>query len=90
MRKWLILLSALSATTVSGAPAWTWVDANGADLLGPLKRAARSDCPVIMVTGRRERDIVVESLNAGAVDFVVKPLDKSVLMTKLRKALGRL
>ena len=29
MRKWLILLSALSATAASGAPAWTWVDANG-------------------------------------------------------------
>ena len=29
MRKWLILLSALSGTTASGAPAWTWVDANG-------------------------------------------------------------
>jgi hypothetical protein len=29
MRKWLILLSALIGTTASGAPAWTWVDANG-------------------------------------------------------------
>jgi hypothetical protein len=29
MRKWLILLSALSATTASSAPAWTWVDADG-------------------------------------------------------------
>jgi len=29
MRKWLILLSALSATSVSAAPAWTWVDADG-------------------------------------------------------------
>lgn len=29
MRKWLILLSALSVTSVSGAPAWTWVDGNG-------------------------------------------------------------
>jgi Domain of unknown function (DUF4124) len=29
MRKWLILLSALSATTASSAPAWTWVDTNG-------------------------------------------------------------
>jgi hypothetical protein len=29
MCKWLILLSALSVTSVSGAPAWTWVDANG-------------------------------------------------------------
>lgn len=29
MRKWLILLSALSATTASSAPAWRWVDENG-------------------------------------------------------------
>jgi len=29
MRKWLILLSALSGTAASAAPAWTWVDANG-------------------------------------------------------------
>src|SRR5215471_15695968 len=29
MRKCLILLFALTATSVSGAPAWTWVDANG-------------------------------------------------------------
>jgi hypothetical protein len=29
MPKWLILLSALLVTPVSGAPAWTWVDANG-------------------------------------------------------------
>jgi hypothetical protein len=29
MRKWLILMSALSATSASSAPAWTWVDANG-------------------------------------------------------------
>jgi hypothetical protein len=29
MGKWLILLSALSGTAASAAPAWTWVDANG-------------------------------------------------------------
>jgi hypothetical protein len=29
MRKWLILLSALFGTTATGAPAWTWVDADG-------------------------------------------------------------
>ena len=29
MRKWLIVLSALSGTAASAAPAWTWVDANG-------------------------------------------------------------
>ena len=29
MRKWLILLSALSGTAAIAAPAWTWVDAEG-------------------------------------------------------------
>ena len=29
MRKWLILLSALSGTAASAAPAWTWVDSEG-------------------------------------------------------------
>ncbi len=29
MRKWLILLSAFFGTPATGAPAWTWVDANG-------------------------------------------------------------
>lgn len=29
MRKWLILLSALSAIPAQAAPAWTWVDQNG-------------------------------------------------------------
>lgn len=29
MRKWLILLSALSGSAAIAAPAWTWVDANG-------------------------------------------------------------
>jgi hypothetical protein len=29
MGKWLILLSALSSVTASGAPAWTWVDETG-------------------------------------------------------------
>ena len=29
MRKWLILLSALLATTANSAPAWTWTDPDG-------------------------------------------------------------
>jgi Domain of unknown function (DUF4124) len=29
MRKWLILLFGLVVSSVHGAPAWTWVDANG-------------------------------------------------------------
>lgn len=44
--------------------------------------------PVIMITGRSEKAVVVESLKAGAVGFVVKPIDKDVLLSKIRVVLG--
>ena len=47
-------------------------DANGADLLGPLKRAARSDCPFIMVTGAGSEDLAVHALQQGAADYLPK------------------
>ena len=43
--------------------------------------------PVIMITGVGGKSVVVESLKAGAADFVVKPLDKNVLLGKVRKLL---
>lgn len=47
-----------------------------------------SDIPVIMITGHSEKAIVVESLNAGASDFVVKPFDRAALLTKVDRFLG--
>jgi PAS domain S-box-containing protein len=47
-------------------------DANGADLLGPLKRAARSDCPVIMVTGAGSEELAVQAFKHGAADYLPK------------------
>jgi PAS domain S-box-containing protein len=47
-------------------------DANGADLLGPLKRAARSACPVIMVTGAGNEELAVQVLQLGAADYLPK------------------
>ncbi|MBX9965818.1 MAG: response regulator [Burkholderiales bacterium] len=43
--------------------------------------------PVIMMTGRSEGPVVIDSLKARALDFVVKPLDPITLQTKLTKAL---
>jgi CheY-like chemotaxis protein len=39
--------------------------------------------PVVMITGHSKKEVVVECLKAGACDFVVKPLDKAVLLKKL-------
>ena len=44
--------------------------------------------PVIMVTGKSEGKVVVNSLKAGAVDFVVKPFDRTTLIAKITHALN--
>jgi PleD family two-component response regulator len=63
-------------------------DVSGVEATRLLKAAAQfAAIPVIMITGVGGKAIVVESLKAGAADFVVKPFDKNVLLLKVRKAL---
>lgn len=44
--------------------------------------------PIVMVTGHSDREQVVKSLKAGAVDFLVKPFDRERLLAKLSRHLG--
>lgn len=43
--------------------------------------------PVIMVTGKSEGVAVRDSIKAGAVNFIVKPLDRVTLLAKVARAL---
>jgi CheY-like chemotaxis protein len=47
-----------------------------------------TNIPVIMITGNSEKGVVVESLKAGASDFVVKPFDRNSLIAKVHKFLS--
>jgi len=63
-------------------------DVDGVEATRLLKSAAQfAAIPVIMITGVGGRAMVVDSLKAGATDFVVKPFDKLVLLGKVRKVL---
>jgi PleD family two-component response regulator len=63
-------------------------DAGGVETTRALKAAATfSAIPVVMITGVGGREVVVESLKAGAADFVVKPVDKGILIGKVRRLL---
>ena len=63
-------------------------DVDGVEATRLLKSAAQfAAIPVIMITGVGGKAMVVDSLKAGAADFVVKPFDKHVLLGKVRKAL---
>ncbi|GLU35409.1 response regulator [Trinickia caryophylli] len=60
-------------------------DTNGVEATRWIKSIAQfAHVPIVMVTGHSERNIVVESLKAGAVDFLVKPFDRNTLLEKLR------
>jgi CheY-like chemotaxis protein len=43
--------------------------------------------PVVMLTGKSGRETVIESRRAGASDFLVKPIDRNVLLAKVREKL---
>lgn len=41
-----------------------------------------------MITGHSERPVLEASLKAGAVDFLVKPFDRDILLQKLTRHLA--
>jgi DNA-binding response OmpR family regulator len=60
-------------------------DIDGVEATRRLKGVAQfAEIPVVMITGNSEKAVVVNSLKAGAVDFIVKPLDKDRLLAKIR------
>jgi CheY-like chemotaxis protein len=59
---------------------------DGIETTRRLKAMPRfADVAVIMLTGKSEGQVVVDSLNAGAADFVVKPIDRDKLVAKLAR-----
>ena len=64
-------------------------DFDGVQATRLLKTSPRfGSIPVMMITGVGGKETVVESLKAGAADFVVKPIDRAMLLGKTRKLLG--
>ena len=45
------------------------------------------DIPVLMVTAKQEMDSFVDAFDAGAVDYIYKPLDRSTLVARVKSAL---
>jgi CheY-like chemotaxis protein len=63
-------------------------DIDGVEATRRIKSVEQfANIPVIMISGDSEKDKVVDCLKAGASAFVVKPLDKTTLLAKLRKFL---
>ncbi len=64
-------------------------DISGVEVTRRMKAVVQfARIPVVMITGHSAKDLVVDSLTAGAADFVVKPFDRATLLARLRKLLG--
>jgi two-component system cell cycle response regulator len=61
-------------------------DISGIDLLRQIKQPFE-DLPVIIITGHGSIETAVASMQAGASDFVTKPVEAAVLDIRIKKAL---
>ncbi|MBU0995193.1 MAG: response regulator [Proteobacteria bacterium] len=61
---------------------------DGVSLLKKLK-FDHPDIEVIMVTGHSELDLAIQSIQAGAVDFVTKPVDTEVLDQAIKRSFDK-
>lgn len=67
---------------------WNMPDMSGFDLVKWIRGESSSRVPVVMVTSRTEVEDIVAGLQAGADDYVMKPVDGVVLLARL-EALSR-
>ncbi len=61
-------------------------DISGIDLIAPLKEIS-VDSDIIMLTGKNDAKTAVDSLKAGAIDYIVKPFDLVEFTTILSRVM---
>lgn len=81
----LLELSQLKQTPELILTDWNMPVMNGLEFLREVRKAERfAASAVVMVTTRTEMDQIVEALEAGANEYVMKPFTKEILGDKLR------
>ena len=64
---------------------WMMPELDGVDLIRRIRATSRPiHVYVILLTGRSQKEDVVEGMEAGADDFVTKPFDRDELRVRLR------
>jgi DNA-binding response OmpR family regulator len=67
---------------------WHLPDTSGIEVLDWLRGERAQNTPVIFITSRDSEESVVEALDHGADDYMVKPVSKSITLARI-KALAR-
>lgn len=62
---------------------------DGIEACGRIKATEHlKDIPLIMITAKTEDDFLEAAFNAGAMDYITKPLSRVVLLARIRSALA--
>ncbi|KIM05100.1 MAG: chemotaxis protein CheY [Sulfurovum sp. AS07-7] len=65
---------------------WMLPDGNGVDIMAKLKQQTPKTS-IIVVSARDDRDSEIEALRAGADDYIRKPFDFEILLTRIEAKL---
>jgi len=68
---------------------WMLPDMQGPDVMASIKMRANKLPPIIFLTGRSDESDIVKVIDAGADDYLVKPVSKPLLMSRINAALRR-
>lgn len=68
---------------------WQLPDVNGDEVLRQLRASLGMQLPIIFLTSRNQETDLVEGLQAGADDYVVKPLRPAELVARISALLRR-
>lgn len=68
---------------------WELPDTTGYQVLKQLRQLMTLDTPILFTTQRDEEQDIVSALEAGADDYLIKPLRKAELLARLKAVIRR-
>ena len=63
---------------------WLMPEVSGLQILAALRKS-KSQCPFLMITANATKQLVVDSMQLGATDFIVKPFITRDLLNKVER-----
>lgn len=69
---------------------WMLPDTTGQDILAWLRQEKNNSTPVIFTTARDEEENIVAALTEGADDYIIKPLRRMELLSRIEAVMRRL
>lgn len=68
---------------------WNLPGRDGIDIVRNLRNDVRSDVPIILLTLRSDANDIVAGLEAGADDYIAKPVDGRILLARIDAIMRR-